>query len=341
VKIMKALVLGKHTKNGFGNVVVQDIAQPIPSNHQVLVRIRAAAFNPADLHIITGEMKMMSPNKVPFALGVDGVGVIEQVGSAVKGLQKGDEVMFYTGLVWSGTMAEYVAVEASACAKKPASWSFEHAAASSLGLLCANLSLTRGGAGSGKRLLIHGGGGAVGTAAIVLAKHMGATVETTANGADTDYLKSLGANIVYDYKTQPLVSLPKAHYDMVLDGMGGEMLLQSLPLLKQGGTIVSLKVMTGLDDMLRQGMKVPCIIKLLMPLMFRKFTKAAAKAGASLAGVATYQDGATLEKIAHIAAQIGYQPRIDKVFTLAESKTALEYFANNKPRGKVVVLVGT
>ena len=337
---MKALVLEKHIKNGFGSVGVRDTKHPSPLSQQVLVRIRAATLNPADLHIITGEMKMMSPNKTPFVLGVEGAGIVEQVGIGVKGLQKGDEVMFYTGLVWSGTIAEYIAVEAGACAKKPTGLSFEQAAASSLGLLCANLSLTRGGASSGKRLLVHGGGGAVGAAAIALAKHMGVTVDTTANGADEDYLKSLGADVVYDYKTQPLTSLPKARYDIVLDGMGGEVFLQSLPLLKQGGTIVSLKVMTGLEDMLSQGMKIPGIVKLLMPFMFRKFTKAAAKAKVNLVGVATYQDGATLEKMAHTATHIGYRPRIDKVFEFADSKAALEYFASKKPRGKVVVVAG-
>lgn len=334
---MKALVLTKHAKSGFDSVSMEDIPQPTPQSNQVLVRMHAAALNPADLHTISGEMKMMSPNKVPLVLGVDGAGVVEQVGSAVKGLKPGDAVMFYTGLVWSGTLAEYLAIDASACAKKPAAWSFEQAAASALGVLCANLSLTRGGAGAGKRLLIHGGGGAVGAAAIALAKHQGAIVDTTANGVDAAYLKSLGADTVYDYKTQPLNSLPKTHYDMVLDGMGGDMYLQSLPLLKKDGTITSLKVMTGLDDMLRMGMKVPGLFKLLMPLMFRKFTKAAANAGVKLAGVATYQDGATLEKVAQTAVQIGYQPRIDKVFAFVEAKAALLHFANQKPRGKVVV----
>lgn len=335
---MKALIVKKHTKTGFEQVEMQDVAQPVPNSQQVLVRLRAAAFNPADLNIISGGMKMMSPNKAPFVVGVDGAGVVEQVGSAVKGLKKGDEVMFYTGLAWTGTVAEYIAVEAAACARKPTGWSFEQAAAGSLGLLCANLALARAGVAAGKRVLVHTGGGAVGSAAIVLARHAGAQVDTTANGADTAYLKSLGVDQVYDYKTQPLASLPKASYDVVLDSMGGEMFLQSLPLLKPGGAIASLAVMTGTDDMLRQGMKLPGIMKLLMPLMFRKFTQAAAKAGVKLAGVATYQDGATLEKLAQTAVQIGYQPRIDKTFTLSDAKAALDYFAHNKPRGKVVVV---
>ncbi|GHA75042.1 oxidoreductase [Formosimonas limnophila] len=334
---MKALVLTQYKKAGLDTVVLKDLPQPQPTNSQVLVRLKAAAFNPADLHIISGEMKAMSPNKAPFALGVDGAGVVESVGSGVSHFKVGDEVMFYTGLVWSGTVAEYIAVDVNACAIKPASWTFEQAAAAALGLLCARQALNRAQVKSGQHILIHGGGGAVGAAAIVLAQNLGATVDTTANVADTEYLKSLGVHIVFDYKTQPLTSLPKAHYDMVLDGLGDETLLQSLPLLKKTGVVISLKVMTGVDDMARMGMNVPWIFKLLMPLMFRKFTKVAHKAGVQLHGVATYQDGKTLEAIAKIAEQKSYLPRIDRTFALNEAKEALEYFANSKTRGKVVV----
>lgn len=334
---MQALVLTKHQKTGFDTVALTDIAPPQPTANQVLVRMKAAAFNPADLHIISGEMKPMSPNKIPLVLGVDGAGIVEAVGTAVRDFQVGDEVMFYTGLVWSGTVAEYLAVDANACAPKPSSWSFEQAAAAALGLLCAHLALTRAQVRRGQRILIHGGGGAVGAAAIMLAHQRGAIVDTTASTIDADYLQSLGAKTVFDYKTQALNSLPQAHYDMVLDGMGGDTFLQSLPLIKKGGSLASLKVMTGLEDMERMGMKVPSIFKLLMPLMFRKYIKAAAKRGIKLYGIATYQDGNNLANVTHIATQTGYLPRIDKIFALSEAKAALEYFARGKPRGKVVV----
>lgn len=336
---MQALVLHKHKKIGFETVALQDSPKPVPASNQVLIRMKAAAFNPADLHIISGEMKPMSPNKAPFALGVDGAGVVEAVGPVVSDLKVGDEVMFYTGLVWSGTVAEYLVVDSASCALKPKPWSFEQAAAAALALLCANLALSRAGVAKGQRVLIQGGGGAVGALAIVLANARGALVDTTANVADTDYLKSLGAQMVFNYKTQALNTLPQAAYDMVLDGMGGDSFLQSLPLIKQGGAIASLKVMTGLDDMVRMGMKVPGIFKLLMPLMFRKFTKAASKGGVQLHGVATYQDGQTLAQLAHWAADAGFEPRIGKVFKLNQAKTALEHFANGKPRGKVVVSI--
>jgi NADPH:quinone reductase-like Zn-dependent oxidoreductase len=337
---MQALTLTRfEKKNCLGGIALQTQAAPIPQAHQVLVRIKAAAFNPADLHIASGEMKMMSPVKPPFVLGVDGAGVIEQVGSSARGFAVGDAVFFYTGLVFCGTVGEYAVVDAQALARKPEGWSFEHAAASALALLCANLSLSRAGVKTGQRVLVHGGGGAVGSAAIVLARARGAEVDTTASASDAAYLHSLGASTVFDYKTQPLSSLPQAAYDMVLDGMGGAMFLQSLPLIRQGGTIASLKVMTGLDDMLRMGMKVPGLFNLLMPLMFRRFTKAAAKAGVHVAGVATYQDGSSLQTLADRAVALGYDPRIAQTFPLNQANAALAFFASGKAKGKVVVTI--
>lgn len=336
---MQALILNKHQKTGLDTVALQDTAKPTHAANQVLVRMKAAALNPADLHIISGEMKPMSPNKVPLTLGVDGAGVVEAIGSSVRNFKVGDEVMFYTGLVWSGTMAEYLAIDATSCAIKPAHWGFEQAAASALALLCAHLALSRASVSKGQRVLIHGGGGAVGAAAIALAQSWGAVVDATANQADADYLNSLGAQQVFDYKTQTLSSLPQATYDMVLDGMGGDSFLQSLRLIKRGGSITSLKVMTGFDDMAQMGMKVPVVFKLLMPLMFRKYTKAAAKAGVKLHGVATYQDGQSLQQLAQWAVETGFEPRIDQVFSLSQAKIALEYFANGKPRGKVLISI--
>ena len=316
-------------------------AQPVPQPQarQVLVRMKAAAFNPADLHIASGEMKMMSPVKPPFVLGVDGAGVVEQVGAAVRGFAAGDAVFFYTGLVHCGTVGEYMAVDAQALAHKPEGWSFEQAAASALAMLCANLSLSRAGVKTGQRVLVHGGGGGVGSAAIVLARARGATVDTTASAADAAYLRSLGASTVFDYKTQPLNSLPQSAYDTVIDGMGGAMFLQSLPLIKTGGVIVSLKVMTGPDDMLRMGMQPPAIVKWLLPLMFGKYTRAARKAGVRVEGVATYADGAALGTLGEQAAGLGYTPRIAQTFSLQEALSALAFFASGQAKGKVVVTI--
>ncbi len=334
---MKALTITRFQKKGLDNIQLMDVSIPQPKPGQVLVCMKAAAFNPADLLIASGEMALLSPIKPPMTMGMDGAGIIESVGPGVRDFKVGDEVSFYTGLVWGGSFAEYAVVDASSCAFKPAQWSFAQAAAASLALLCADLALERGSVEKGRRILIHGGGGSVGSAAIFLAAQRGAEIEVTGSRSDSDFVRQLGAQSMYDYLEVPLSQLPRSHYDMVLDGMGEKMFLDSVPLIKKGGTIVSLKVVTGLDDLLKNGMQPPWFFKFLLPLIVGKFTRASKKAGVNVVGVATYQNGKRLALLMQMAANQGYVPRIDHTYTLHDANVALKNFANGKPRGKVVV----
>ena len=334
---MKALTVTRFEKKGLAGIELLDIAKPQPKPGQLLVRMKAAAFNPADLHIASGEMSMMSPVKTPLTLGVDGAGVVELVGAGANAFRVGDEVCFYTGLVWSGTCAEYIVVDATSCACKPAEWSFAQAGASPLALLCADLALERAEVKSGQRILVHGGGGSVGSAAIFLANQRGALVDSTGSQSDKEFIEQLGVRTLYDYRTTALSGLPRAQYDMVLDGMGGSMFMDSLPLIKSDGTIASLKVMTGLDDMKKMGMQPPFIFKFLLPLLMRKYIRAARKSGVRVNGVATYQDGGRLSELVQLASKQGFNPRIDRCFTLSDALGALLHFAKGKTRGKVVL----
>lgn len=333
---MQALQIVKYQKDVLAGVRLQTMTAPSVGAQQVLVRMRAAALNPADTLIIQGEMALMSPRKLPFAVGIEGAGVIEAVGTAVSDFKAGDAVFFYTGLAWGGTLAEQCVVDASACALKPDHLNFTQAAACALALLCAQQSLERGQVRAGQRVLIHGAGGAVGAAAVWLATLRGAQVEATGNAADAAYVTQLGATHFYDYRTRAISSIP-AGFDMVLDGMGGAMLSDSLSLLKPGGVLVSLKVMTDVEDMLRQGMKINALIRFVLPLLARKPIKMARKAGVTLRGLATYPDGMGLAQLARLTAQYSFIPRIAQTFTLAQAPEALRYFNTAKPRGKVVV----
>jgi NADPH:quinone reductase-like Zn-dependent oxidoreductase len=190
---MKAFRVLRYNKKNFADVRLMDVDVPSPSPQQLRVRMSAAAFNPADLHTLSGEMGMMSPVKPPFTLGVDGAGVVEAVGADVRDFQVGDEVFFYTGLVWSGTFAETVMVDARACAAKPAHWSYAQAAAVALALLCADLALERAQVHAGQQILIHGAGGSVGAAAVLLARQRGASVHATGSLDDKSFTEQLGA----------------------------------------------------------------------------------------------------------------------------------------------------
>ncbi|MCK4125817.1 NADP-dependent oxidoreductase [Ralstonia pseudosolanacearum] len=334
---MKALTITRFRKKGIDNVQLADVPVPQPKQGQVLVRMKAAAFNPADLHIAHGAMALLSPVKPPMAMGMDGAGIVEAVGVGVREFQKGDEICFYTGLVWCASFAEYAVVDASSCAPKPAQWSFAQAASASLALLCADLALERGGVGKGQRILVHAGGGSVGAAAIFLAAQRGAVVETTGSQRDLGFVRNLGAEVMHDYRETPLSRLPRSRYDIVLEGMGDQMFLDSVPLIKKGGSIVSLKIVTGLEDLKRIGMQPPGFFKFLLPLITGKFTRTAKKAGVRVVGVATYQDGKRLASLTQFAANQGYTPRIDRTYELSQALIALKHFADGKPRGKVVV----
>ena len=338
---MKAFTLTHYQKTGTDHV--QWLASPEPQVQpgQLLIATRAAAVNPADLHIASGEMALFFPRKPPFTLGVDGAGVVQAVGAGVQGWSVGDEVFYYTGLARCGTMAEQVLIDADACARKPACWTFTQAAAGALALLCADLALARGGVASGQRILVHGGAGSVGAAAVWLAGLRGAQVHTTGSARDASYVRGLGAAQHFDQRGSE-VDRQLGTYDMVLDGMGDAVFSRSVPLLRQGGTLVSLKVMTGVDDMRRAGFNVPFFIPWLLPLMFRKPLAQARRAGVLVQGVATYQDGATLGQLARLVetqAQAGqlFEPRIDRVFAMSQASQALEHFAHGQPRGKVVL----
>lgn len=334
---MKAVQVMKHKKKTLDFININELPTPEIAENEVLVKMKAASLNPTDFHIAEGETAPLSPIKPPFILGVDGAGVIEAIGKQVTNFKVGDEVYFYTGLVYCGTFAEYIAIKASDCAVKPTGLSFEEAGASPLGLLCAYKAIKRANIQSGENVLIHGGSGNVGAAAVFLAKQRGAIVSATGNAADEKYVRSLGADEYIDYRTTQLKDLPK-RFDMVLDGFGGTVYDESLPLLKPGVRIVSLKIVTGFEDMIKMGMKINWLFKWLIPIMFRKSIKKAEKAGVQLITLATYQDGADLTAISHLVDQAGFKSRIDKSFTLDQVKEALEYFSKGA-RGKVVITI--
>lgn len=329
---MKAVTVSRFGKRPLDFMSVSEMAAPTPSAGRVLVRMRSAALNPADMHIAAGEMKMMSPVKPPLTLGVDGAGIVESDGAR---FHKGDRVMFYTGLVHSGTLCETMSVPEEWLAPAPEDWSDAEAAAAPLALLVAYRTLERSAARAGESILVNGAGGPVGAATVALAAHRGLVVHGSGSGADEDYVRGLGAAGYTDYRKASLRDLAQ-RFDVALDSMGGKVFDDCVALIKPGGRIVSLKAMTGTADMDAMGMKIPGLMKLLLPLVFRKPRKTAERAGARLIGLASWQDGATLALAAKEAVSAKFRSRIDSAFPLERFGEAFARLAAN-PRGKVVV----
>ena len=178
---MKAAQISKY---GGSDVVVVNKNAPKPSVSagRVLVEVFAAGVNPVDWKIREGYMAKMAPLQFPATLGGDFSGVVQEVGASVSGFKKGDEVYGRDGAPGGGTgsFAEFISVDTKVTARKPKNVNHLEAAALPLTGVSALQALTEYiGLSKGRKILIHGGAGGIGTMAIQLAKHLGAYVATT------------------------------------------------------------------------------------------------------------------------------------------------------------------
>jgi len=209
-----------------------DLADPVAGPGQVVVDTVAASVNGADPKVAAGDYKQAT---FPVILGRDFSGVVSAVGAGVQDLKVGDEVFGVLEAGRDGTYCEKIAVGASIVAKKPAGMSHVDAAALALIGLTAlrsvedTLKLK-----SGETLLIQGGAGGVAGFAIQLAKHIGARVITTTSTGNLDFVRSLGADEVIDYKTTDFTKVVK-NCDAVFDTVGDDVALKSFTVLKPGG----------------------------------------------------------------------------------------------------------
>ncbi|MGI9536106.1 MAG: NADP-dependent oxidoreductase [Desulfocapsaceae bacterium] len=236
---MKAYVLNQ--AGGVENLVLSEIEKPELGGNDVLVETKAISINPVDVKVRPVEevLTMIIGEVRPVILGWDIAGTIVAVGADVTDFEVGDKVFGMVNFPGHGkAYAEYVASPASHLAKIPANTTFEEAAATTLAALTA-LQVLQPRVKAGDRVLIHAGSGGVGHFAIQIAKNIGATVVATSSAKNRDFVLSLGADEHIDYREQKFEEA-LTDIDFVLDGMGGEVLENSLKVVKNGGTIVSL-----------------------------------------------------------------------------------------------------
>lgn len=217
---------------------VAEVAKPVPGPGQVLVAVGAAGVNPVDTYIRGGGFPALG--EPPFTLGWDVAGTVEQLGEGVEGFATGDEVygmLPFPGV--GGGYAEYAVVNASDVAPRPSWLTVEQAGAVPLVSLTAWQTLVgRGGLAAGQRVLIHAAAGGVGHVAVQIAKARGAHVIGTASAAKHDFVRSLGADEVIDYRHQDFTEIEPV--DVVLDTIGGEYAERSAKVVKPGGVLVSI-----------------------------------------------------------------------------------------------------
>src|ERR671920_2524994 len=229
-----------------------------PSESMVLVTAKAAGVNPSDWKLREGFFKQMAPLQFPATLGMDFSGVIEKVGEGVSSdFKQGDEVYGQAGVLTggSGAFAEMALANADTIAHKPRTLSHQQAAGlPRVGVSAWQALVETIGLSKGKKILIHGGGGGIGSIAIQLAKHLGAHVATTVSTNDKQFVQQLGADQIIDYKKENFKDVIH-DYDAVLDTVGGETYVRSFKVLKRGGIIVSMLEQPNTELMNQYGIK--------------------------------------------------------------------------------------
>ncbi|MFJ4813887.1 NADP-dependent oxidoreductase [Streptomyces sp. NPDC088801] len=310
-----------------------DVPEPTVGEHDVLVRVEAAGLNPLDEKIRAGEFKQILPYRLPLILGNDVAGTVIGVGAAVRGFKPGDEVYARPDQDRIGTFAERIAVAEADLALKPASISMEAAGSLPLVALTAWQALVeRGKVQPGQKVLIHAGAGGVGSIAIQLAAHLGASVATTTSGSNADFVRALGADTVIDYRTQDFEQLLTG-YDLVLDSLGGKNLEKSLRVLKPGGKAIG--IAGPPDPAFGREAGLNPLLRLAVAALSRKIRKQAKRLGDEFLFMGA--SGDQLRQITTLVEQGVLRPVVGKVAGFDQTPQALESLSRGGIRGKAVI----
>ena len=332
---MKAFLLHKYSKNG--SLSLTDVSAPQVKDNDILVEIHAAAVNLLDSKIKTGEFKLILPYKFPLILGHDLAGVVTKVGRNVKKFKAGDEVYARAADFNIGTFTEFIAIDEKDAALKPKNISMEKAASLPLVALTAWQALVeRAQLKQGQKVFIQAGSGGVGTVAIQLAKHLGATVATTASAKSADFLTALGADLIIDYKNSDFESLLN-NFDVVLNSQDQKTLQKSLRILKPGGKLVSISGPPTPDFAKEIG--APWFIKFILTLLSAGVRKKAKNREVDYSFLFMKASGEQLSKIGALVESGVIKPVVDKIYSFEQTNEALAYVESGRAKGKVVIKI--
>jgi NADPH:quinone reductase-like Zn-dependent oxidoreductase len=332
---MKAFILDRYKKKAtlrFG-----DMPEPPMGDDDVLVEVHAAGLNLLDSKIRDGEFKLILPYRPPFILGHDVAGTVVRVGSKVRQFKPGDEIYARPRDGRVGTFAELISINEADVALKPKNLSTEEAASIPLvGLTAWQVLVEKANLRKGQKILIHAGSGGVGTFAIQLAKHLGATVATTTSTANVELVKSLGADVVIDYKKEDF-SKVLSGCDIVLNSLDKETLEKSLGVLKPGGKLISISGPPDADFAKEIGAN--WFLQQVMRLLSFGIRKKAKHRSVSYSFLFMRANGNQLSRITSLIEAGIIRPVMDQVFPCEATNEALAYIETGRSKGKVVVKV--
>jgi len=308
---MKAIVA--HEYGGPEVLKLEAVPVPAPKEDEMLVKVVAAGVNSFDGVLRAGKFAKPNGTQLPWHPGYDIAGTVEKVGGKVTKFKVGDAVYAFITILKGGAYAEYALAKQTDAALKPATISFvEAAGAPSVALTAWQAIVDKANVQSGQTVLIHGASGGVGLFAIPIAKIRGAKVFATASTANQDFLKQLGADVAIDYKTQKFEDIAK-DVDVVIDGVGGETLARSYPIVKKGGIIVSLTDRVDQAQLDKYGIR-----------------------GASLV---VQNNGDELAQIGKLIDEKKIKVIVSETFPLADAAKAQEKADTGHARGKIVLKV--
>ena len=306
---------------------LEKVEKPVAEAGQIVVKIRAAAANPLDWHMMRGTPYVMRfgtglRRPTELRLGVDYAGVVESVGPGATQFKPGDEVFGAR----TGAFGEFVAAKADGnVVPKPANISFEQAAAVPVAAISALQGLRAGGVGAGTKVLINGASGGVGSFAVQIAKALGAQVTGVSSTRNLELVRSLGADSVIDY-TQADYTAAGAKYDMILDNVGNHGFLANRRALAPEGKYVLIGG-GGPDDGRWIGPMInPVKAMLLSPFIMQDMEVLFAK----LSRV-------DLAELSRLMAAGQVTPVIDRRYSLTEVPEAIRYLETGRARGKVII----
>lgn len=292
---------------------VEIVPRPAPGPGQLLVRVHAAGVNPVDTQARAAGGRSVARVRLPYVPGFDLSGVVVEVGDGVTRFAPGDEVFAMLHLRRGGAYAEYAIVNDAEAARKPASAT--HAEAASLPLVALTVwqaFFDTAELQPRETVLIHAGAGGVGSIAIQVAKWRGAHVIATASERNHAFLRSLGADVVIDYRTQRFEEVAR-DVDVVLDPIGGETQDRSLATLRDGGRLVGLRGLTPVARSPGRGIRATAIL--------------------------VDPDSAQLRRIAELVDAGDVRPIVSHLLPLAAAPDAHRQSETRRTRGKIVLEV--
>jgi len=330
---MKAFILDRY--GSADRVRAGDMPDPELREDDVLIQVHAAGVNVLDSKIRNGEFKRILPYRLPLVLGHDVAGVVVRVGSRVRRFKQGDEVYARPADGRIGAFAELIAIKEEDVAIKPKALSMEEAASIPLvGLTAWQALIERARLKKGQTVLIHAGSGGVGTFAIQLAKHVGATVATTTSTANVDLVRSLGADIAIDYKKEDFADVLR-DYDVVLNSLDKVTLEKSLRVLKPGGQLISISGPP--DAAFARSIGASWVLRMIMGFLSYGIRSKAKRRQAHYSFLFMRANGDQLSEITSLVDAGTIRPVVDRVFPFASTKEAMAHVESGRAKGKVVV----